>query len=75
MTKLPNISGEALIRALRKDGFWVARQKVSHVRPKKKAGEETVKLTVPLHSALKKGTLNRILKEAGLTADELKELF
>ncbi len=75
MTKLPNISGETLIRALRKDGFLVERQKGSHVRLKKKNGGETIKLTVPLHSELRKGTLNRILKEAGLTVDRLIALL
>jgi predicted RNA binding protein YcfA (HicA-like mRNA interferase family) len=30
---------------------------------------------VPLHRELKKGTLSGILKDAGLTADELRELL
>jgi hypothetical protein len=32
-------------------------------------------LTVPLHDPLKKGTLNRILKDAGISAEEIKGLL
>jgi len=32
-------------------------------------------LVVPLHKELKKGTLAGILRDAGLTADELRDLL
>jgi predicted RNA binding protein YcfA (HicA-like mRNA interferase family) len=32
-------------------------------------------LTVPLHDPLKKGTLNRILKDAGISVEELRSLM
>jgi predicted RNA binding protein YcfA (HicA-like mRNA interferase family) len=75
MKKLPVVSGKNLIKALRKYGFWVERQKGAHVRLKYKSIDKTVKLTVPLHDPLKKGTLNRILKDAGISAEELKGLL
>ena len=75
MKKLPVISGEELIRALRRHGFWVERQKGSHVRLKFKSVEKTIKLTVPLHNPLKKGTLKRILKEAGISVETLGNLL
>ncbi len=50
------------------------RQKGSHVRLEKYTSDKTIKLTVPLHSELKKGTLSRIIKDAGLTLDEFENL-
>lgn len=75
MKNLPVVSGKNLIKALRKYGFWVERQKGAHVRLKYKSFDKTVKLTVPLHNPLKKGTLNRILKDAGISAEEIKGLL
>ena len=75
MTTLPIVSGKNLIRALRKYGFWVERQKGDHVRLKYKSIDKTLKLTVPLHDPLKKGTLNKILKDAGISVEEIKTLL
>ena len=75
MKKLPVISGEKLIKTLRKRGFSVVRQKGSHVRLKYKTIEKTRKLTIPLHDLLKKGTLAKILKEAGVSREELLDLM
>ena len=68
--KLPLISGLEVIKRLKKIGFIATRQKGSHVRLEKFDGENPIKLTVPLHSELKKGTLNRIIKDAGLSLEE-----
>jgi predicted RNA binding protein YcfA (HicA-like mRNA interferase family) len=51
------------------------RQKGSHVRLKYKSSSKTFKLTVPLHDPVKKGTLNRILKDAGISVEEIKFLL
>ena len=72
--KLPLISGIEVIKRLKRAGFIATRQKGSHVRLEKYTGEKTIKLTVPLHSELKKGTLNRIIKDAGLTLEEFESL-
>lgn len=72
--KLPQLSGRALVKRLQRAGFIATRQKGSHVRLEKRSpGEKvkTIKLTVPLHDTLKKGTLLRIIKDAGLTPEEL----
>lgn len=37
--------------------------------------EEVIKLTIPLHGTLKRGTLSRIIKDAGLTVEEFVELL
>ncbi len=72
--KLPRISGEGLIKKLRRAGFIVVRQKGSHVRLEKREGENIIKLTVPMHSELKKGTLHQILKEASVSIKDLENL-
>jgi len=59
-----------LIKALEADGWAVVRQRGSHVRLKK--AEARAALVVPIHHELKKGTLARILREAGLHPDDLR---
>ncbi len=67
MPKLPSLSGDELIKALTKAGFQVVRQKGSHVSMQK-AKSRTV---IPLHKELAKGTLFGILKQCGLTKEDL----
>ncbi len=69
--KLPQISGIELIKILRHHGFVVTRQKGSHIRLEKNTPIETIKLTVPNHKNLKKGTLHQILKTAGLKLEDM----
>ena len=75
MAKLPLVSGERVVRALKRAGFVEVRQKGSHVALEKKVADKTLRAIVPLHSTLAKGTLSDILKQAGMTADELRELL
>lgn len=72
--KIPLISGIEAIKRLKRAGFIATRQKGSHVRLEKYTGEKTIKITVPIHAELKKGTLNRIIKDAGLTLEEFEGL-
>ncbi|MBI4919184.1 type II toxin-antitoxin system HicA family toxin [archaeon] len=69
--KLPQISGSELIKALVRNGFAVVRQKGSHIRLEKMTAEEVIKLTVPNHKTLKKGTLHQILKTAQLSTEDI----
>lgn len=69
----PVVSGAELIRALERDGWQVIRQRGSHVRLKK--ANRRHPLVVPLHKEIRKGTLAGILRDAGLTADELRKLL
>jgi predicted RNA binding protein YcfA (HicA-like mRNA interferase family) len=73
--KLPVVSREETIKALHKAGFRVVRQKGSHVRMEKRTDKGVVKVTVPLHPSLKKGTLRVILKQAGLSVEEFVKLL
>lgn len=69
--KLPVISGEDLIRVLRKHGYQIARQKGSHVRLRNEAEPRRLPVTVPLHKELAIGTLKSILSDAGIAVEEL----
>jgi predicted RNA binding protein YcfA (HicA-like mRNA interferase family) len=71
--KLPQISGKELIRILSKFGFETVRQKGSHVRLEKKINESIIKITVPLHPTLKKGTLSRIIKDSKISEEEFSK--
>ncbi len=75
MTKLPTLSGERVVRALKRAGFVELRQKGSHVSLEKRSGENVFRTVVPMHNSLAKGTLADILKQAGLTVDEFRELL
>lgn len=72
--KLPLISGLEVIKRLKRMGFIATRQKGSHVRLEKYADGKTIKLTVPLHREMKKGTLHQILTEAELSIEEFDRL-
>jgi predicted RNA binding protein YcfA (HicA-like mRNA interferase family) len=75
MTKLPSISGERLVRALKRAGFVELRQRGSHVSLEKRVEARIYRTVVPVHSTLAKGTLSDILKQAGLTIEQLLELL
>jgi predicted RNA binding protein YcfA (HicA-like mRNA interferase family) len=66
MSKLPSVSGERVIKALKRAGFVQLRQKRSHVSLEKRIGDKVWKTVVPMHSEVAKGTLSDILKQAAL---------
>jgi predicted RNA binding protein YcfA (HicA-like mRNA interferase family) len=65
-------SGKEVVKALRRTGYVVDHQRGSHIFLHNL--EQNISLVVPLHKELKKGTLHAILKRAGLTIEDLKEL-
>lgn len=70
MSRLPAISSEELIKILSKPfDFYPVRQRGSHVVLQK----DRIVFSVPLHKTLKKGTLKAILKQAGISAEELAD--
>jgi predicted RNA binding protein YcfA (HicA-like mRNA interferase family) len=75
MAKLPAISGKQLLSALKKAGFEEVRQKGSHVALRKITPEKTYRTIIPLHRELAKGTLRDILRQSGVTKEELVELL
>ena len=75
MPKMPSVSGERVIRALKRSGFVELRQKGSHVSLEKQVGEQVFKTVVPMHSELAKGTLSDILKQCGLKLEDFLDLL
>lgn len=76
MAKLAQISGKSLVKAFQKDGWIKVGQKGSHIKlikPREPIGKSTV--IIPQHKVLKKGTLSRILKDAEMSKEKLKELL
>lgn len=71
--RLPVVSGEQVVRALERLGWQVVRQRGSHVRLSH--SHRSAFLVVPLHRELKRGTLNGILKDAGIGREELRQLL
>ncbi len=69
--KLPQISGKELVKKLMKLGFVVTRQKGSHIRVERNTSNKTIKITIPNHKNIKKGTLHQIIKSTELSAEEI----
>lgn len=74
MTRLPQVDALKLIRVLRRAGFVELEQRGSHLTLKHRiSGRRT---TVPVHGGdIKRGLLKQILKQAGLTEREFRELL
>jgi len=75
MSKVPSLNYEKVIYALRRNGWIVVRQKGSHIRMQKATVSETLKITVPAHSPIKRSTLSHILKQARLANDDFLKLL
>lgn len=73
MIKLPTVSGKQLVAALKRDGFVHVSTKGSHAKLRNPGRGRTA--IVPLHKELARGTLASILRQADLTADQLKKLL
>ena len=70
MPKLPVVSGQDLVLALTKAGFEVHHQKGSHIVLKQTV-PPFARLSVPNHKELKRGLLTSLIREAGLTREQL----
>ena len=75
MTKVPVVTYLKVIKALQRDGWVVVRQKGSHIRLQKHLADETLKLTVPTHSPIKRSTLSHILKQARFSVERFLDLL
>jgi predicted RNA binding protein YcfA (HicA-like mRNA interferase family) len=72
MSKLPEVSSAECVRALEKAGFYVARQG-KHITMRR--DNPRLRVTIPNHRTIKKGTLRSIIRQAGLTVDEFVALL
>lgn len=70
------IKPKTLLKALLKAGFVIRRQRGSHVFIEGGSGIEKRMTSISLHNKpLPYGTLRAILRQAGLTEDELERLL
>jgi predicted RNA binding protein YcfA (HicA-like mRNA interferase family) len=75
MSRLPDVSGAELVKALQRAGFAILRQQGSHVSMEKIDSAGAWRTIVPMHREVARGTLHDILKQTGLTRDELRKLL
>ena len=74
MTRPPVVSGRDMVKALAKIGYLSDHQTGSHIILRHHAPPHR-RLTIPNHKEIAKGTLNNIIREAGLTIEELLEVL
>ena len=72
MGRLPVLSGGDAVKAFVKAGWFVDRQRGSHVILVKDGHPAT--LSVPDHKELAKGTLRSLIRAAGMTAEDFTAL-
>ncbi|HXJ93796.1 MAG TPA: type II toxin-antitoxin system HicA family toxin [Terriglobia bacterium] len=73
--KLPVLKAKEVVRALLNAGFYVHHQTGSHVRLLHASRTEP-RVTVPMHARdIPPSLLRRILKQAGLSAEEFAKLI
>jgi len=66
MPKLPQVSGNDVVKLLQHLGYQVVRQRESHIRLNKVTSLGEHNITVSAHKVLAKGTLNDILTKVSL---------
>ncbi len=69
MTHLSGLSWQVVVAALERGGFHLDRQRGSHMVFVHAGSNRTV--VVPRHAELKAGTVRAILRDAGLSRDDL----
>ena len=74
MSVLPRISGREVAAALAKIGYQMDRQKGSHMVLRMAAPPHR-RIVVPDHREVAKGTLRAILRQAGISVDEFRDLL
>ncbi|MGD8794154.1 MAG: type II toxin-antitoxin system HicA family toxin [Anaerolineae bacterium] len=72
MPKLPTLKAREVVSALKRAGFYEARQRGGHLQLKR----GNLLVTVPMHSGdLNPGTLRSIIRQARMTVDEFLALL
>jgi predicted RNA binding protein YcfA (HicA-like mRNA interferase family) len=73
VSKLPVVSGQDCLKALCRAGFKLRRQESSHMILRR--DEPFCQVVVPDHRVLDRGILRGILRVAGITPDEFRQLL
>lgn len=74
MTGLPVLSGRDFVKVLTTLGYAIDRRRGSHIILRHTQPPHR-RLVVPDHDEIAKGTLRALLRDAGLTADDLRRLL
>ncbi len=73
MSKLPVISGQECVSALDSRGFFINRQKGSHLILRR--DDPFTQVVVPDHKILDRGTLRAIIRQANLSIEKFTSLL
>ena len=68
MPRLPVLSADKVVKALKQMGFKIMRQSGSHIHLWHE--DKRILVTVPNHKELAKGTLNSIIKQSKIDREE-----
>ena len=74
MSPLPIISGQEIVKAPKKLGFELDRQRGSYMMLRQ-SFEPYRRIVVPNHRNVAKGTLRSIIRETGLTVEDFQALL
>ncbi len=74
MSHLPRVSGREVVKALKQIGYAFHHQRGSHIILRQVLAPQR-RLTIPDHREVAKGTLRAIIRQAGLTVEEFKNLL
>mgnify|MGYP001568513451 CR=1 len=69
---LPVVSGREVVTALQRIGYYIRKQRGSHIRL---YHPNRLPVTVPDHKELDRGTLKSILRTVNLTTEEFHNLL
>jgi len=72
MPKLPVLSADKVVKALKRAGFKIIRQSGSHIHLWN--ADSRILVTVPNHPELAKGTLNAIIKQSKMNREQFLSL-
>ena len=74
--RLPTLTSRKVVRALKKAGFYEARQTGSHLFLVKHDGDSKLIVSVPIHAKdIKRSLLFEIIRQANLTVEQFLTLL
>lgn len=72
MGKLRVFSGEEVCKILAGHGFAEVRRRGSHIAMQKKTDTGTITVPVPNHKEIKRGTLQSIIRQSGISKTDFE---
>jgi predicted RNA binding protein YcfA (HicA-like mRNA interferase family) len=72
LSKLRVFSGKQVCRLLEEHGFANVRQRGSHAVMQKKTESSTITVVVPVHSTIRIGTLQSIIRQSKLPREQFE---